>query len=253
MVDVETTTYVDIELPSELPEQERRWVSAVREIAFQTPPERIAVNAKENGRFLSPVFLHIAYEALSFEYDKNPEIFADNYEHLWLPVYKDEGVLSGPQSKFGIVMEAFKAAGYPLTKNEVFRPQLLNTIWECGTEHRKFEREGEDPIEYSVVVPRAQLASYTPPDNRRVVKIGYQRASGVAEDAVTAEQLAAVKRILNGKAENDYFNALYDSGNELVMQDPFLREAGDPALLTARMVKAGGRKLDGKLYFAELE
>lgn len=247
----------EIELPDELPAAERVSVMRIHHIGIELPPERLANAIKARGGKVQPMF-HIAWEALSFKYDFNPEVFDDQYEHQWLTIFTNDGNLMGPTSQFGVVKESFKTCGYALTKNSVFQPQLTNTIWKTKLVSEKWQRKDKDGnveregTSWNTLVVE-QLPTYTPPSDPRVIKRGYGGgSSGIKAAEPSTEQIAAVKVALNGKSEDEYVDAIMFSGNPLVAADPFLAEAGDPARLTERMLRYGGKVVSGRLFFGDL-
>lgn len=254
----------DIELPDELPQPERSAVYRIADIGIQTPPARMQASIKRrkgDGARIWPMF-HMALEPLSFKLDFNPDVFTDNpnnYEDVWLTIFTDEGELMGPTTQFGKTKAAFDAAGYKITKNEVFRPLLLGTTWRTKTEVEEWSRkdkEGKVTAEGKnwIILPQEQLADYTPPPAPRVIRRGYSGSSGgsVRSAEPSAEQVAALKRALNGKSEDEYVDAVMFAGDPLVSTDPFIGEAGDPALLTERAIKYGGKVVAGRVYFADV-
>lgn len=241
-----TQTADDVVIPETLPEPDRTWVARLHVIGYETPPERMQARRKERNLPIYPM-LHVAWEALSFQYDFNPDIFPDNYEHDWLPVYSNDGKILGDFTQFGQVHTAFKALGYPLTKNEVFKAMLEGKTFKVETKTETYKRNDGTEGRSSVTVPVEELASYTLPTPRRVVQRGYG-GSSFAPAQVSQEQIDALKIAMNGRSEDEYVDGLIENG---LIDDPFMAEATDGPRLTRRLIGYGGKVMAGRIFFEE--
>jgi hypothetical protein len=254
-----TTQYMDdIELPEDMATQERVSVMRIADVAFQLPPERMQAKRKERGQTIYPMF-HIDWEPLSFKYDFNPAVFTDNpnnYEQQWVTMMSNDGKTLGGKTQFGQLFEAFKALGYPLTKNSVFRPLLVGKIFKVRSFNEPYTDANGVKRDSWNLVPVEELTEYTGPATPQVFKRGYGGSGGgsggVSRNEPTAEAIAALKEAINGKTEDEYADALFDSGNPIIMCDPFMAEAADKDALTARLTALGGKVISGRVFFEEV-
>lgn len=255
----DATNVDEIELPDELPQPERSAVYSIATIGIEMPPARMqeAIKRRKPNARIWPMF-HIGWKPLSFVYDFNPAVFTDNpdnLEHVWLTIYTDDGTLMGPSTQFGKLKEAFRAAGYQLTKNEIFKPLLTGTVWRTRTEVEDWARKDDKGNVTAsgrnwLVLPVEQLTDYTPPPSPRVIRRGYGQGTGTTRTVEpTADQVAALKRVLNGKSEAEYVEAIMFGNEPLANSEPFITEMGDPPRLTERALKYGGQVVAGRIIF----
>ena len=257
MVDTPNTQYVDdLELPDELPAQDRTWVARIPHIGFEMPPERMAQKRRDRGLQVMPM-LHIDWEPLSFKYDFNPEVFTDNpnnYEQAWITMRSNDGRPLGGGTQFGQLFEAFKSLGHPLTKNDVFRPGIEGKIFKVRTVEEKYTDANGVARRSFTTIPVEELATYTPPTQPQVFKRGYGSGAGtgIQRTEPNADAIIALKKAINGKAEDEYTDALFDSGNPSIMCDPFMAEAADRNALTQRLKALGATFVSGRAFFEDV-
>lgn len=259
----------DIELPEELPEPDRTWVAQIPDsddaIGFMMPPQRMQDSRKTRGLPVQPVF-HVDWKPLSFRYDFNPAVFDDNpnnYQRDWVPFLDNDGKLMGPQASFGQMATAFKKLGYPITKNDVFRPQLRGKIFRVQNKVEEYpeKRDGKVVLDENgkpkmrkayTTIPVEELSEYHHIGELRTVKRGYEGSnSGIQTTEPSDAQIAALKAALHGKKPTEFTDAIFDSGDATIMCDPFIPEA-ENGILIDRLVKYGGKTISGMVVFEEL-
>ena len=227
--------------------------------------------------------LHVAWEPRSYKQVWNKADIPwrkDDYTHDWLTSHSGDGRLMGGDTDFGVVRAAFEeVAGVPLQRNEQFQPLLQGRIFktvrvrrpysttddlngearktydkafiDCSQDEKKAVRAAAPTSKASYFIkPIEALDEYTPPANPKVVRLGFKDTIEVAE--ATSAQNAALRAALNGRATDEYINALLESGDDLIICDPFMTEAGDGDALTERLTALGGKVVNGKIYFAEV-
>lgn len=280
----------ETEVPEELPDTSvTTAVQELVDVGFYPMPDRLAESRRQRG-LNTPDIFKVVFRPRSYSLDVNPE-WRDEGPHDCNVdvhfVFTNDGPLMGRNSPFGKVKEAFQAvteaAGNPikLTKNSVFRDKLIGMLFETETGDDSYVRrnperddgqwvdEDGNPDEeaikkatrhnyYSLPIAVIDEDEWTePPENaKRNVRRGYRGAGGVVEQAVevSEEQEEALKRAINGKAEEEYPDALFESeDSEILMVAPFMNEAAAGNTLTARAKALGGKVLGGRVYFAELE
>lgn len=261
-----TAQYVDdIEVPEDLPEPDRTWVARVADIGFAMPPQRMQDSRKAKNLPIQPVF-HVDWEPLSFRYDFNPAIFTDNpknYQRDWVPFLDNDGKLMGPQASFGQMAAGFKALGYAITKNDIFRPQLLGKIFKVQNKVEEYpmkengqvvlDENGKPKMRKAyTTIPVEELSAYNHIGELRTVKRGYEGgSSGIKTSEPTSEQVAALKAALHGKKPAEFTDAIFDSGDMTITCDPFIKEAADGTLLD-RLTGYGGKVISGMVVFEEI-
>ena len=244
------------ELPSGNSEGGLRWVSRLIDIHFTGPTEREVNNAVTYKRFCSPVWLEVIWEPLSYQQVVNREFQDDDYEHIRVPVFYADAKPNGPNSTFGLIKEAFQAHGYKITKNEVFQTQLQGTVWGCTRAEKEVaatvDADGNttrEAFKFNTVVPVDQIENYTMPVTRKVIRRFFKAGTATEQAQVSDATMAELKNLLNGASEDDYFNLVFASGNEQLTSKPIIDEAADPAVLTARLVRAGGKVVGDQIFF----
>ena len=216
---------------------------------------------RRNGR----TQLHQAWEPLSFKQVFNRAKYdfrKDDYTHDWLTSHTKDGKLMGKGTAFGQVAAAWEALGIPLTRNEVFRPAITGGIFTVtrvrdewvpkdAQGNPQLKADGTPDTKYTYYVkPLEKLESYTPPANPKVQRYGFE-ASGIEEVSITPQQASALKSATNGAEANALIDALIDSGNNMIICEPFMSEAGSGALVE-RLEGLGARIVNGRVYFAEV-
>lgn len=258
-----TQSYDDIEVPDELPEPDRTWVARIVAIGIEPPPQRMQDSRKARNLPIQPVF-HIDWEPLSFKYDFNPAVFGqdnpNNYQRDWVPMLDNDGNWMGPQATFGQIKAAFKALSYNITKNEVMRPALVGKIFKVRNKVDEYPRkEGGKPVldengkqvmnKSYMTLPVEELDSYSHVGELRIVKRGYTGGgSGIQTTEPTSDQIAALKKALHGKRPAEFTDAIFDSGDESITCDPFIKEAAD-GTLEERLKRYGGQTVSGMVVF----
>ena len=210
--------------------------------------------------------LHAAWEPLSYKQVFNRAKYdfrKDDYTHDWLTSHTRDGRLMGKTTQFGQVKEAFETLGIPITRNEVFRPLAVGSVFTVTRVREEWTPKGADgsPAELNAdgtpktrasfyLKPIEKLENYTPPENPKVQRYGFE-ASTMEQSTATPQQVAALKSATNGAAVGELINALIDSGDELIICEPFMSEAGSGALVD-RLTALGARIANDRVYFAEV-
>lgn len=210
--------------------------------------------------------MHVAWEPLSFKQVFNRAKYdfrKDDYTHDWITTHTKDGRLMGSTSQFGQLKSAFEALGMPIIRNEQFRELIVGRIFKVTRVREEWSPKnpdgsvqmGEDgkPIVRAsfYIKPLEVLEEYTPPANLKVQRYGFEASSAPEVVQATPQQQSALKSATNGKAVDDLVNAILDSGNEAILCEPFLSEAGNGALID-RLVVLGARVVSNKVYFAEV-
>lgn len=219
---------------------------------------------RQNGK----TKLHMTWEPLSFKQVFNKEKYTfrtDDYTHDWLTAMTSDGRLMGNGTQFGKVKEAIEGiVGIKLTKNEVFSPILAGKVFKAERKRESFAAKDRATGEAELnpdgtprmintyhILPIEELDDYDQPADVKTVRYGFDQSS--AEVAtVSAEQVSALKHAVNGKSEEEYVDALIDSGDALIVCDPFMSEAGNGVQLTDRLKALGGKIVSGRIYFADV-
>lgn len=207
---------------------------------------------------------HQAWEPLSFKQVFNKAKYdfrKDDYTHDWLISHANDGRLMGRNTAFGQVKAAWEALGVPISRNEVFRPLAVGGIYTVTRAYDEYPmKTGGVPVlnddgtpkmrKTFYVKPLEKLENYVPPENPKVVRYGFD-AAGIEVATATPQQVAALKSATNGKEVGELLNSLLDSGNDMIICEPFMSEAGSGALIE-RLTELGGKVVGGKVYFAEV-
>lgn len=195
---------------------------------------------------------HAAWEPLSFKQVFNKEAYdfrKDDYTHDNITAVTKDGRPMGGGTLFGKVRESFKDLGYPLTRNDSFRPVLEGKVFKV---RRLREEWGEpDPITRRrrasfAIQPIEEIEGYSIPANREVRRIGFK--DNIEQAQVSPDQIRKLKAALNGWKPEEFMDALMDSGDPAINCDPFVAEAAKGTLLT-RLVEYGGSVRDGAVFF----
>lgn len=279
---------VEVEIPETLPTNPNVSVQKLYDIGFFEPPAALKASKEKRGLMPYPM-LKVVWEPQSFELDRNPDNEFQqrdggpyNCNIEWYSMYTNDGMLFGPTSLFGQFHERItEITGVKLTKNSVFRPELRGLLFTTERKDDPYIRRNPDredglwvlvdgdgePVvgedgkfvldEEAVkahtrhnyfTFPVEKLDEFTPLPNRRVIRVGY--GGSVPEVTVSDAQLTALKEAMNGKSEEEYADALFDSAeSDILMVEPFMSEVADGTRMTARLVKAGGKVVSGRVYF----
>ena len=207
--------------------------------------------------------LHVAWEPLSFKQVFNKAKYdfrKDDFTHDWLTSHTRDGKLMGKSTAFGKVKDAWEKVGVPLTRNEVMRPLAIGGVYTVTRTFDEYqEKQGGEPVLNEdgtpkmrrtwFILPLERLESYTPPANPKVQRYGFESSVEVPE--ATPQQVAALKSATNGKPVDELINAIIDSGNNMIICEPFMSEAGSGALVE-RLEGLGAKVVAGNVYFAEV-
>ena len=251
-----TSVNFAIELPEELPEATSTWVGAIVAAEFAMPPERKQLAIRAGGGEVRPE-LHFAIQPQSFRYESDRSMFPDDLEHIWVPVFRRDGEINGKGSMLDDYSQAFRGLGYPI-RNDADLTRLVGKKFRFRTFQKKLNAEGiTDPW---LRVPVEPADDYVAPATTPVRHRPPKRAEGQSLASLSTravDDTAAVnvlKRVLEGKTEAEYLNAILTSasqvgedGAKLIMGEPFLSEAMGKAALTERMVTAGMQVIAGRL------
>ena len=261
VVDTEKTlvTATDIELDiEELEAESTGGGTAVQRLAFIKTEHQTF----RDGRTSDQPMLHIAWEPLSFEqrFDRVTYPFrTDDYSHDWLTVFSRDGRVMGGKMPIGQVKQAFNDLGFKLTPagmKELEGKTFVTT--RRFDEYTKKDAEGNPMLDEAgnevkqrnwFTVPTEVLENYQISADRRVVSYprGARSGATVVKAAVTDEQITALKTALNGKNEDEYFDAIV--GTPAINCDPFLGEMSS-GTLTDRLVALGGVVIKDRIFFA---
>lgn len=223
--------------------------------------------------------MHVAWEPLSFKQVWNQETrpWKDDYTHDYLTSHTNDGRLMGGTTQFGRVSAAFKSFGTPLTTNAGLKDTIAGRVYRVQNAREEYVRSNdreetaramfsagyrdltkEQQAEVNIAAPKAatffvlpleELDDYIAPDDVRTVKRGFKDApSSMPAASVSPEQIAALKATLNGVATDEFANALIDSGNQIIVCDPFMQEAMNGSLVE-RLVGLGGKVVGDKIFF----
>ena len=252
-------TAIDIELDIEqLSEDSAGGGTAVQRLAFIKTEHQTF----RDGRTSDQPMLHIAWEPLSFEQRFDRAVYpfrTDDFSHDWLTVFSRDGRPMGGKMPIGRVKDAFNELGFKLTpagmKELAGKTFVTQRVFD---EYTKKGADGQPMLDEAgnelkqrnwFTVPTEVLDNYQISVDRRVISYPRGNASrtGTVKAAVTDEQIAALKRALNGKTEDDYFDAVV--GTPEINCDPFLGELAEPSRLTERLITLGGEVFKGKIIF----
>lgn len=217
-----------------------------------------------DGRTSDQPLLHIAWEPLSFKQTFDRAVYpfrTDDFSHDWITVFNREGKPMGGKMPIGVIKAAFNDLGFTLTPDGM--KQAVGTVFVTTRTFDEYTRKNADgtpmldddgkPVVQRnwFTVPTEVLDNYQVAADRRVINYptgGRGGSNGTTKAQVTEAQNAALKAALNGKSEDDYFDAVV--GTPEINCDPFLGELTDPARLTERLMALGGEVIKGKVYFA---
>ena len=259
-----TTTYVDFDLPDDLPERGSKAVYRVVEAGAALPPARKQASITANGGKVQPEF-HLDLVPLSFRYENTPgSQFEDDHEHIWAPMFDRNGELVGPDSKLGLLKAGFKKIGISVN-NRAEAAALAGKVIVFENRRRtinfkKTNEQGEvvdDPKNFWDLIP-VELGddNYKHTGSVPVRQRGPRTAASmpnVAQQVTnSAEVLPALMRVLNGKSESEYLQAIMaanaeDAATIKTAQAVLVEAASNTGALTQRMTDAGMRLIDGKL------
>lgn len=248
---------MDFELPEELPERSSQSVYRIVGARAAFPPS--ALQAKIGGT--PRMNLEFVYEPLDFRYDSDKTKFEDDLEHAWFAMFDKNGDPAAKGSNLDVVKQAFSKLSFPITnktsldaligKNFVMENKRITRTFKKPDPNNPGETIDEESNSY-VLVPVAPAAddythtgptkTFTRPRNKAVAA----SAAMTAENA--SEALPKLIKVLEGKSESEYMNAIVGSKDPDITRAPYIVEASsNPRALTNRMLEAGMRQLDGKL------
>jgi hypothetical protein len=262
-----TASYVDLEIPEELPENNFTFVGRIVAFGPQDPPSSRTSFSNNNRPQVHLVIEPLSYQNKSDMNYRGPSgniVFTDENEHDWYPIFDKNGDYVKPDSKFGHLQAAFKKLGYGLTTTATFQA-LVGKVFifekkQFTTTFKKINPETNEPEDdprnwYAYLPVKAGDDNYVHSGPRRVVERPMKK-NGAAPSIATMTSNWDVARpklaaALAGHSPDEYLLALVSTKDPDITCQPYSVEAAqDPDALTRRMVDAGMAFIDGRLVSA---
>lgn len=254
-------TATDTELDLEELDEEARSSSTIVQRCVYVRTEKLT---RRDGTQSAEPQLHIAWEPLSFEQRFDRAVYplrTDDYTHDWLPIFSRAGKPLSGKMPYGRVKKAFNDLGfafkpgpdgYERIAGQVFVTQRVmdSYVMKDSDGNPMLNDDGTERVrETYFTIPVELLTDYEPPAERRIITYPRQRANGAraTAPAITEPQIAALKRALAGKTEDEYFDAVVATPE--INCDPFLSELAN-GTLTDRLLALGGEVIKGRIYFS---
>ena len=255
-----TEIELDLERLEEEADAERGPSTSVQRVAtIET-----AKLTRRDGSTTDQPLLHIAWEPLSYKQEFDRTVYplrTDDFSHDQITIFTRDGRMMGGKTAMGQVKAAFNELGFKLTPAGM--KDIEGTVFVTTRAFNEYAKKNSDgtPMVDDAGNPVMQRDWFTKPvevltdyqvaADRTVVRLPRNRGGSTATrtaSTITADQIQALKSALNGKTEDEYFDAVV--GTPVINCDPFLAELSEPSRLTERLVAMGGEVLKDRIFFS---